>query len=110
MRSPRRPQQVPQVPGLLRGHVQLPAELPHIGDARAEHHRVAKFKGFGHPERTGRTLIPAPSRRGEHVASAWSPEPDRGPGRGDVGELRVARQVIADPPVSYTHLTLPTIY
>ena len=82
---------------LLDGHVQLPAELADVGDPRREHHDAADLDLPAGAEREPRVRHVVGGHRGQHVPGPRAPQPDRGPGRGEVGQGRPGGQVVGDP-------------
>ena len=92
------------VVGLAHRHVELPAELADVGDARGEHGdagggpgRHGDLAARQEPEAgVGDVVI---GQRGEDVAGPWTPDPDRGHVVGEVGErgLLVVGQPAGEP-------------
>ena len=88
VRLARLPQRVPQPGALLDRRVQFPAELADVGNARREHDGAADLDLAAGAEREPRVRHIVGRHRRQHVPGPRPPQPDRRPGRGEVGEER----------------------
>src|SRR5207237_675070 len=83
----RLPEQVPQVEAVLTGRVELPTQLPYVGDADGDHgHRVHEDPARGQvgEARVAEVVF---AHRAHEVAGAGAPHPHAAVGGGEVGEV-----------------------
>src|SRR5439155_13610569 len=81
------PDQVPQACALLEGHVQFPAQLADVRDARGEDVHGPDVDAFARAEWEGCVRQVAFAERPHQLARARAPDAQRGPGRGRVEQL-----------------------
>ena len=94
---------VPQPRALLDRHVELPAEVADVGDARGEHAQRAHLDRAAGGEREAlvREVVAREARR--DVARARAPEAERAPARGEVDDLRAAGAGVVGVPLEVRH-------
>ena len=90
---------VPQLLALLDRHVQLPAEVAHVGDARGQHPQRVDLDRPAAAEAEALVGDVVAGHRAQDVTRARPPEAERRPGGGQVGDLggAVLRQAVGEP-------------